>query len=144
MTPTVVITYPLSQIRLNEVMPVTGAVYLDEWVELRNTDVVTANLAGWSLDDGPAGSPPYVLPLGTELGPGAFLLLYGQITGLILNDAGGQLQLLDPLNTVMDEVIFSPLLPDASYSRDEAGLWHADWPPSPGGPNVLPSPTPTP
>jgi hypothetical protein len=38
-------------------------------------------------------------------------------------------------------VAFSGLGPDASYSRDEAGTWHADWTPSPGAPNVAPAAT---
>ncbi|MCQ3972270.1 MAG: hypothetical protein DPW09_02350 [Anaerolineae bacterium] len=142
-TPT--ITFPITNVQLNELLPVTGTVYLDEWVELYNTGVVSASLTGWSIDDGPAsGNLPYIITSTVVISPGSFIVLSGQETGLILPDAGGQLRLLQPDSTVVDVVTFGPLLPDASYSRDETGQWHADWPPSPGGPNTPPTPTATP
>jgi hypothetical protein len=50
---------------------------------------------------------------------------------------GDAVWLLAPEGTVVDAITFGPLPPNASYSRDEDGTWHADWPPSPGGPNLL-------
>jgi hypothetical protein len=144
-TATATLTFPLTSVRLNELLPVTGTVYLDEWIELHNTGVISTSLMGWSLDEGPAsGNPPYVITSTAVISPGEFLVLYRQETGLTLPDIGGQLRLLQPDSTVVDVVIFGPLLPDASYSRDETNLWHADWPPSPGLPNLPPTPTPTP
>jgi hypothetical protein len=43
---------------------------------------------------------------------------------------------------VVDRAVFDTLPGDASYSRDEAGSWHADWPPSPGAPNLPAGPDP--
>jgi hypothetical protein len=144
-TATATITFPLTNIRLNELLPVTGTVYLDEWIELRNTGVVSANLTGWSLDDGPSsGNLPYVMTNTMVVSPDGYLLLDRAITGLTLPDMGGQIRLLQPDSTVVDVVIFGPPPPDASYSRDETGLWHPDWPPSPGTPNLAPIPTSTP
>jgi hypothetical protein len=144
-TATATITFPLTQVRLNEFLPVTGTVYLDEWIELRNTGVISADLTGWSLDDGLlSGNPPYLITNTLVISPAGYLLFDQETTGLILPDIGGQLLLLQPDGTVVDSVIFGPLPPDASYSRDDAGLWHADWPPSPGLPNAPPVPTPTP
>jgi hypothetical protein len=131
-------------VRLNELLPVTGTVYLDEWLELYNTGVISANLIGWSLDDGPlSGNPPYVITNTMVISPGGYLVLYGETTGLTLPDIGGQLRLLQPDSTVVDIVTFGLLLPDTSDSRDGA-LWRTDWPPSPGGPNLPPTPTVTP
>jgi hypothetical protein len=87
---------------------------------------------------------PYIITGTVVISPGSFIMLSRQETGLILPDAGGQLRLLQPDSTVVDVVTFGPLPPDASYSRDETGQWHADWPPSPGGPNMPPTPTATP
>lgn len=144
-TATATITFPLTSVRLNELLPVTGTVYLDEWVELHNTGVISTNLIGWSLDEGPlSGNPPYLITSTLVISPGDYLVLSRENTGLTLADSGGQLRLLQPDSTVVDGVTFGPLLPDASYSRDEAGFWYADWPPSPGAPNAPPTPTPTP
>jgi hypothetical protein len=50
------------------------------------------------------------------------------------------------VDEVVDSVVYVALGPDASYSRDEYGVWHSDWPPSPGranspsGPVLVPSP----
>jgi hypothetical protein len=134
----------LTNVRLNELLPVTGTVYLDEWIELHNTGIISANLTGWSLDDGPlSGNPPYLITNTVVITPGGFVVLYRESSGLNLPDLGGQLRLLQPDSTVVDLVIFGPLPPDASYSRDDAGLWHTDWPPSPGAANAPPTPTPT-
>jgi hypothetical protein len=133
----------LTEVQLNEVLPVTGTVYLDEWIELHNTGVITVDLGGWSLGDAITTSLPYSIPAGMLLPPGGYALFYGQTTGLILDDPGDEVRLLDPGNVLVDTVTMGPLLPDASYSRDETGLWHLDWPPSPGAPN-LPPPTPIP
>lgn len=144
-TATATITFPLTSVRLNELLPVTGTLYLDEWIELRNTGVITTDLTGWSLDDGPlSGNAPYVITSPVIISPNGYLLLNRTSTGITLADSGGQLRLLQPDSTVVDVVTFGPLPPDASYSRDETGLWHPDWPPSPGAPNVPPLPTPTP
>jgi hypothetical protein len=143
-TATATITFPLTSVRLNELLPVTGTIYLGEWIELHNTGVISANLTGWSLDDGPVSiNPPYLITGTVVISPDGYLLLDQATTGLALSDIGGQLRLLQPDSTVVDTVLFGPMLPDASYSRDDTNLWHVDWPPSPGGPNLPPTPTPT-
>jgi hypothetical protein len=48
--------------------------------------------------------------------------------------------LLDPDGVVVDAVAFGQLAANASYSRDELGTWHSDWPPSPGAANQPPAP----
>jgi len=50
--------------------------------------------------------------------------------------------LSDPDGTVADTIVFDTFTPNTSHSRDEAGAWHADWPPSPGAPNLPPGPRP--
>jgi hypothetical protein len=142
-TATPVITFPLTQVRLSEALPVTGTTYLDEWIELHNTGAITADIGGWVLTDTITATLPYTIPVGTLLPPGSYALLYKQVTGLNLDDGGDQLSLFDLTNTLVDFVSFGPLPPDTSYSRDDLNAWHADWPPSPGGPNLPPTPTAT-
>jgi hypothetical protein len=100
------------------------------------------DLSGWSLDDGTQDGEPYRMPRGTVLQPGALMVLYRRETGLALDDAGGEVLLLGPNGSVANAVKYDALGPDASYSRDEAGGWHADWVPSPGKANEPDRPTP--
>jgi hypothetical protein len=62
--------------------------------------------------------------------------MIAQESGIALDDSGGVLRLLGPDGEVRDRVAFAPLAPDASYSLDENGIWHYDWPASPGRPNL--------
>jgi hypothetical protein len=130
---------------LNEILPTPAvadwdgngiADERDEWIELYNTGVITVELGGWRLTDG-VGS--YLIPEETVLRPGTLVVLYRQQTGLALDDNGGTVQLVGPDGVLMDSVTFGTLASDASYSRDETGIWHSDWLPSPGRPN-LPGP----
>ena len=93
------------------------------------------DLSGWWLDDGDDETPPYRIPRKTVIPPRGFLVLYADVTGLVLDDSGDTVRLMRPNGQVVDKVGFGPLPPNASYSRDEQGFWHADWPPSPGAPN---------
>jgi hypothetical protein len=148
-TPTATATPPSGGVRLNEVLPAPGTVdwdgdgaanELDEWIELYNAGSEPVDLSGWLLDDGEEGSEPYPIVSGTVLLPGELAVFYRQQTGITLDDDGDQVRLSDADGTAVDAVILDALAGDASYSRDEAGDWHADWPPSPGALN-LPSKT---
>lgn len=66
-----------------------------EWVELFNAGGATVDLSGWQLqfettpDDWGASSGTFVIPPGTSIGPGAFLVLAGDdVPGLFDLDAG--------------------------------------------------------
>jgi hypothetical protein len=130
-------------VRLNEVMPVPaqdGIVdELEEWIELYNAGSSVIDLSGWFLDDGAGGSDPYQIHEGATLAPGAFILFHGRITNIALDDTGDEVRLLNPDGEVTSAVTFGRLAPNASYSRDEIGNWHADWSPSPGAPNHPPT-----
>ncbi len=145
-------------VRINEILPAPARDWNgdgvvnegDEWIELYNATDVTINLSGWFLATGIGDSDAqtgrvdtgeaYLIPTGVELSPGAYIILYHQQTGLHLPDAGGQVRLLSPSRTPIESVPFGQLGADASYSRDEEGSWHSDWPPTPGGPNLPPAP----
>jgi hypothetical protein len=139
------------RVRINEILPVPASVdwdgngsadEWDEWIELYNEGADPAAIGGWWLDDAEGGSTPYTIPAGTVLQPGAYAVFYRQQTGLVLDDSGDRVRLLVAPSGVVDRVVFDTLPGDASYSRDEAGSWHTDWPPSPGAPNRPAGPTP--
>ena len=134
-----------SSVRLNKFLPVPAEDGImdefDECVELYNAGSSAVDLGGWFLDDGEGGSEPYLMPEGTVLPSGAFILFHGRTTGVALDDTGDAVRLLDPDGTLMEAVVFGQLAPNASYSRDAFGIGHVDWPPSPGAPNQPPMPT---
>ena len=136
----------LVTVRLNEILPAPGAVDWDgsgtanpqdEWIELTNTGVITVNIGGWSIESATTGTA-YTIPAGTALGPGKFLVFYRQTTHVALDDNGDGVRLLGPAGQVLEVVIFGALGADRSTSRDEYGVWHDDWSPSPGAPNAPP------
>ncbi|MFN2155638.1 MAG: PA14 domain-containing protein [Anaerolineae bacterium] len=96
-------------------------------------------ISGWLLAAREEEDGTYVFPENVVLEPGAYLVLYGDKTGLELNDKGFLLQLRDPEGTLIDRVIISRLDADASSGRIEDGSWAALPQPSPGQANVVPA-----
>ena len=106
----------------------------DEWIELFNPGATAVNLSGWYLDTG-RNTARYRLPRAANVPAGGYLVLFRKTTGLALNDRGGTVRLLRPDRSVADSVTFPALDPDTSYSRDDAGVWRRNLPPTPGQPN---------
>jgi hypothetical protein len=111
----------------------------DEWIELYNASQTPVDVGGWRLTNR-QGKGMYRIPRGTVLKPGAFMVLYGKETGLVLAESGDAVELLGPGDRVREGVALPALGADASYSRDGQGSWHSDWPPSPGRPNLVSGP----
>ena len=136
-------------VRLNEILPAPAAVdwdrdgtadELDEWIELYNAGPIAVDLGGWLLHSSENNTPrenaPYVIPAGTILQPGEFVIFYRHQTGILLQDEGGELRLRIPSGMWVETITFGQLTADASYSRDDGGEWHTGWPPSPGSTNL--------
>jgi len=142
-----------ADVRLNEVLALPGTAVdwdgdgkadeQDEWIELYNAGTVTVELRGWAIGN---GVDTYLFPSEMVLEPGTLVVLFRKQTGIPLGDSGGVIQLIGGEAKVVDSVNYGALGTDASYSRDEGGAWHADWPPSPGrvnapsGPTMVPEP----
>jgi hypothetical protein len=149
--PTATVVPSPAGVRLSEVLPVPKftdwngdgrANPWDEWIELHNAGSTAVDLGGWFLDDAAFGSRPYQFRAGTVLQPGEFAVLYGKDTGIDLENSGDTARLLNPAGELVDSVPFGALAIDTSISRDEAGVWHTDWLPSPGAPNLPATPVP--
>ncbi len=120
---------------------------LDEWIEIFCLSDGPFDLGGWMLDDiRDGGSAPYVIPAGTWIQPGAFRVFFRKTTGISLDNAGDTVRLLRPDGSAADQHPYYATQPDASYSRtaDGGGVWTLQYPPSPGGPNLPATATPTP
>jgi len=140
-------TDPSKTVRVNEIMPFPAQDGIfdefEEWIELYNAGDGDVDLSGWLLDDAVGDSEGYRISEGTVLVAGSFALFHGRTTGIVLDDLGDQVRLLAADGKVVDVVDYGQLAPNASWCRDEAGIWHNDWPPSPGAPNQPSVVTPT-
>jgi hypothetical protein len=113
----------------------------DEWIELYNPTSRPVDVSRWSIEvPGRRLTEVYRFGRGSVIQAKGSLLLFQRESRLILDDQGGTLRLRDATGKLMDSVRYPALLPDTSYSRDAAGLWHTDWPPSPGEANVASAP----
>ncbi|MBC8449218.1 MAG: lamin tail domain-containing protein, partial [Chloroflexi bacterium] len=147
--------YPLG-VMLNEFLPAPRDVDWDgdgtadaddEWIEVFNGSGQTVDLGGFLLDDeAEAGSAPYVIPAGTVIEPGGFLVFFRRDTRLALNNDGDDVRLLGPDGALLDSFTYDTVVRDGSWGRttDGGGQWTLDYPPSPGRPNQPATPTPTP
>ena len=167
-TPTVTPTatpYPLGVV-LNEFLPAPKDVDWDgdgsadagdEWIELYNGSGQVVDLGGWLLDDeaetdtaepsaaGLQGTAPFVIPAGTIIHPGGFVVSYRRDTGIALNNDGDDVRFLGPDGVLLDSVTYGSAARDGSWSRtlDGSGEWTPGYPPSPGQANLPATPTVT-
>lgn len=118
----------------------------DEWIELYNASNQTIDLSDWQLDDSKNGSSPFRIPDGTTIGPKSFLMYFAYDTQIGLNNDGDTVRLLHPDGTVANKKQFNPIETDASYQRLNDGdtPWVTYCPPTPGAPNCVNQPAPTP
>jgi hypothetical protein len=140
-----------------------GTTEADEWVELYNKGTTAFSIAGYKLR--PSGSASSITLVGS-IPPKGWVTVYRGTsgtgksyhydssgyptdtnTGLTGNfstelvDAGGTVELLDPLNTVAAAVTYIALANDSSYGRapDGTNAWYTFKRPTPGL-NGTPSP----
>ena len=144
LTPTLPTTIPAT-VLINELLPVPGAEDwdgdgtagdTDEWIELTNAGTTAVDLGGWLLDDAEGDSGPYTILSGTVLLPSAHVVFYRSETGIALDDSGDEVRLMVPGGEVADAIQYGKLGAADSYSRGVAGIWHDNWPPSPGTDNL--------
>lgn len=107
------------QIIINEILP-NPNINNDEFIELYNPTEDTVNIAGWRLMDASSRSytinsldlPPITITTlqnnSVLLGGGQYIILEQDITGLHLNNSGGEeLYLLDTQDNIIDSVIYT-------------------------------------
>ena len=132
----------------------------DEYIELFNAGPAPVDLGGWMLDDvddsqnrvrsffAPDGSRPFVIPAGTVVDPGGFVLFFRSETDVTLNNDGDWVRLLRPDAVVAEAFEYTSSRDDQAYSKtlDGGDEWTRSYPPSPGRSNTLggtPTPSPT-
>jgi spore coat protein CotH len=141
----------------NELMSDNQASVADEageyepWLELYNPGLVGFDVGGMALQSVLTGTlwPPWLLPEGTIIPPGGFLLIWADgepgegpfHASFRLDAGGGTVALLDKAlhgGGVVDEKDYGPLTPDLSFGRSQDGgeIWITFDPATPGWSNL--------
>lgn len=124
---------------VNEFLPnPKGDDKIGEWIEIRNSGDLMADLSGWQLDDEKEGSQPFIFPNNSLLSSHQHLVLSRQTTGLALNNDGDKVRLLYPNGQIASQVSYGEKAPEGqSSARDSDGsfLWTTS--PTPGFSNII-------
>jgi hypothetical protein len=134
---------PFAHLVINEFLPRAGFdwnedgtvdVY-DEFIEVENLGPVSVDLKGWKLDDeANLGSTPYTLP-STKLNSGQRAVFYGSVTGILLDDSGDTVRLINTRGIIVDSRTYGVIkYADQTHCRlpDGAGYWTYPCFPTPG------------
>lgn len=131
-----------TEILLSEVYP-APAKGEGEFLELHNVGDVAVNLVGWQLDDiADGGSRPYRVEHDLTIQPGEYRTVAGSESGLIFNNDGDTVRLLNPLGQVASLVSCPRAKTAESYSWTQNNWAWVD--PTPGRENALPDSPPVP
>jgi hypothetical protein len=104
---------PPAAVKLNEVESSGGVP--GDWVELYNAGASAADLSGWRFIDNDDTHVAYVIPAGTSIAPGAFLVLDEAQFGFGLG-AGETARLYDAFGTLVDSYVWTAHAP-TTYGR---------------------------
>ncbi len=115
----------------------------DDWLEIANPTGDPLDLSGFGLTDGLAqDEEPWIIPNGTVVLPGKFLLIWcdedeeqGNFHASFKLSADGEtVSLIDTSGALVDEVVIPGLPTDTSWARAMNGQW-GEAAPSPDLPN---------
>ena len=109
----------------------------NEWIELYNSGSAAIDLNGWQVDDGEGGSSPYILPSGTVISAGGYLVLPRLQTKIALNNDFDAVRLIRPDKTIQNQINYKDPPEGASYARDSVGSWQYTTSLTPGSVNVF-------
>jgi hypothetical protein len=150
LSPTPTATKLPKGVLINEFLPKPGSDWNrdgrsdtnDEFIELLNVSALAVDIGGWKLDDNyHGGSRPFVIPGGTWIQPGQFLVFFRSQTKVALNDPGDEIWLLSPSGEKVDGRVYTRTRwPDSAWNRypDGESILRLGFPPTPGEPNRLP------
>lgn len=107
----------------------------DQWIEIYNGGVRSADLSGWIIDTGER-TITFTIPAGTNVASNGWITFYRKQTGLALDNAA-QVRLLYPNGNVANLVDYPALGDDQVYARskDGEGAWRLGCSPSPNASN---------
>lgn len=108
------------EIELTEVQPnPEGPDQDEEWIEITNGGDSSVDLGNWTIDDGPNGSDPYVIPSGTIIEPGETIVFDRPTTGVALNNSHEGVELRDYTGDIIDQIDYESTQEGKSLSKIE-------------------------
>ncbi|HPI66985.1 MAG TPA: lamin tail domain-containing protein [bacterium] len=132
------------QVVINELLPNPAGDDETEWIELKNLDINPINLDGWVVSD--LSGHEYKISKNdlatTTIAVNGFLLLAKTITGISLNNTGGETaRLFNPDKILIYEVSYIEAADEnMAWARDENNLWHWTTTLTPEADNVITAP----
>lgn len=123
-------TYPFrvfensNKIFINEIYPNPSED--EEWIEIKNESDRQANLIYWIIDDiQGGGAKPYQINKDTIIEPNSFLIIKENESKIGLNNAGDEVNLINPLGNNVDKVVYKSADKDYSYTKinDRTFVW---------------------
>jgi competence ComEA-like helix-hairpin-helix protein len=110
----------------------------DEYIEVYNYGEAPISLSGWGLDDIlDSGSKPFIFSDEWKIGPGEYLTVYSEDSGVILNNNLDNAILLDPDGKVVDQVEYEKAEFSKSFARGQNDKWFWTSELSPGEENEI-------
>ncbi len=107
-------------IEISEIYPdPKGSDTTEEWIEITNGGDEIVDLGNWTIDDGPKGSEPYLIPEGTIINPGESIVLERADTGIALNNSRDSVRLSDFTGEIIDEISYESTQEGQSYAKIE-------------------------
>ena len=116
-----------------------------DWIELYNTGSVPLDLSGYGVSDNLRKLHKFVVPEGTILGPGEYLVLYAtnstedktnpMITNFGLSKSGDYIFITDAYFGLVAQMQVPVLYTDVSYARAADGTYGYCGVPTPGAAN---------
>ncbi|MEX1112248.1 MAG: lamin tail domain-containing protein [Candidatus Andersenbacteria bacterium] len=112
-----------------------------EFIELYNHGDTAVDLGGWQLDDvADGGSKSYVIPFGTVIDAGQFMIFDRPQTKIAINNSDEEVRLIDPVGTVKSFTSFTGTLSEEiSWARMENGSYAATTTVTKGKKNIITS-----
>ena len=105
-----------NSIIINEIVPEPEDGVLNEFIELYNPEDADVDLSAWVIDDIEGGSTPFVIPIGTKIGPKQYISFYNSVTKISLNDSGDSARLIDPNGDIKNTILYDKAERGMSYS----------------------------
>ncbi len=110
----------------------------NEFVEIYNQGIVTANIGGWMLEDKLGKTAQFVFPENTSISSKEYLVFYRPQTKITLNNSGDGAVLKNSSGKIISETDKSDAaMEDWSWSRDENNEWDWSLTPTPGTENKI-------
>ena len=141
-----------SKLVVNEVVSSNKRSLVDEslgtpdWIELYNSGSVPLDLSGYGISDNMRELHKFVVPQGTTLGAGEYLVLYAMgatddvknpmVTNFGLSKSGDYLFITDAYFGLVSQMEIPPLYTDVSYARAADGTYGFSGVPTPGAENT--------